>query len=226
MDPIKIIAYVAVAAVVALVALGGLAFYAGYTAGLGGPDTARQASLGDAGEDTVAQVRELNAQIAELKQALSSQAATSAAQDASAERISALSAELAEARREIDQSRSEAEALRERLAELEAAQAADAPGDVASAEAQTTTGDLSAVVLYDRFQLRRETSRDFNDVDLQFALQTVGSRSAGLSINGQRISMQTRDGKQIIHKGVTCELILIETNPSEQLAQFSIACKR
>ncbi len=227
MDPIKIVTYVAVAAVVALVALGGLGFYLGYTAGLGGPDTGTQASRSTPDPDALAQVRELNAQIAELKQALASQAEAPATDETSAAREEALSTELAQVRRELQESRNDAETLRARIAEMEAAQESATPGDVASAEPQATaTADLSAVVLYDRFQLKRETSRAFDEVDLQFALQTVGSRSAGLSINGQRISMQARDGKQIIHKGVTCELILIETDQTEQLAQFSIACKR
>jgi len=47
-----------------------------------------------------------------------------------------------------------------------------------------------------------------------------------LSVNGKRISMQVKDGKQIIHKGVTCELILLDTDQTVQRAQFSLACKR
>jgi len=82
------------------------------------------------------------------------------------------------------------------------------------------------VLLYDRFQLERDGARGFDKVDLRFGLRTVGSKSAGLSVNGKRISMRVKDGKQIIHQGVTCELILLNTEQKVQRAQFSLACKQ
>jgi len=83
----------------------------------------------------------------------------------------------------------------------------------------------NSILLYDRFQLEREAARGFDQVDLRFGLETVGSKMAGLSVNGKRITMRVKDGKQIIHKGVTCELILLDTDQTVQRAQFSLACK-
>ena len=85
---------------------------------------------------------------------------------------------------------------------------------------------MMPLCLYDRFQLERQANKGYDEVDLRFGLQTVGSKSAGLSVNGKRISMQVKDGKQIIHKGVSCELILLDTDQKVQRAQFSLACKR
>jgi uncharacterized caspase-like protein len=82
-----------------------------------------------------------------------------------------------------------------------------------------------SILLYDRFQLEQDAARGFEQVDLRFALQNVDSDAIALSVNGERISMQVKGGKQIIHKGVTCELILLDTNPTVQAAQLSLACK-
>jgi hypothetical protein len=137
-----------------------------------------------------------------------------------------MSDELDTAKRDLAAAREEAGELRARL---EAQPAADAAATAAADSGQRTAalqqGD-EAVLLYDRFQLERQANKGYDEVDLRFGLQTVGSKSAGLSVNGKRISMQVKDGKQIIHKGVTCELILLNTDQTVQQAQFSLACKR
>jgi len=89
-----------------------------------------------------------------------------------------------------------------------------------------TASTETRVLLYDRFRLEREASRNFDQVNLRFGLRTVGSKSAGLSVNGKRVSMRVKDGKQIIHQGVTCELILLDTDQKVQRADFSLACLR
>lgn len=232
MDPMKIITYVAITAVVALVALGGVAFYAGYTAGLGGPDDSARASVSGTGTgEALAEIKSLNREIAELKQALAERKDASGERaDALAEaraRLATMSDELDATKRELAEVREEAEALRARLdAQPEAeATAADAAASSGQRTAALEQGD-DAVMLYDRFQLERQASKGYDEVDLRFGLQTVGSKSAGLSVNGKRISMRVKDGKQIIHKGVTCELILLNTDQTVQQAQFSLACKR
>ncbi len=234
MDPMKIITYVAITAVVALVALGGIAFYAGYTAGLGGPDNGARASVvgSTRSSETLAEIKSLNREIAELKQSLAErkEPGSEALAEARAQ-MARISEELDAAKRELAEAREDAAALRARLDSVQqsADATADATADGAPAAEQRTAalqqGD-DAVVLYDRFQLEREASKGYDEVDLRFGLQTVGSRSAGLSVNGKRISMQVKDGKQIIHRGVTCELILLDTDQTVQQAQFSLACKR
>lgn len=233
MDPMKIITYIAITAVVALVGLGGLAFYFGYTAGLG-PEKASSASENSGGGNaTLAEIKSLNREISSLKEALAERRDTSQEkEDALAEsqaRLANMADELDAAKSELEAAREEASQLRARLdqqsGEVSAAATAPAQAGEQRTAAATATPDDS-VMLYDRFQLEREAARDFDDVDLRFGLQTVGSRSAGLSVNGKRISMQVKDGKQIIHKGVTCELILLDTDQTVQRAQFSLACKR
>jgi len=232
MDPMKVITYVAITAVVALVALGGVAFYAGYTAGLGGPDDSARASVSGTGTgEALAEIKSLNREITELKQALAERKDASGERaDALAEaraRLATMSDELDATKRELAEVREEAEALRAQLdAQPEAeATAADAAASSGQRTAALEQGD-DAVLLYDRFQLERRASKGYDEVDLRFGLQTVGSKSAGLSVNGKRISMRVKDGKQIIHKGVTCELILLNTDQTVQQAQFSLACKR
>jgi len=229
MDPMKIITYVAITAVVALVALGGVAFYAGYTAGLGGPDDSARASVAGAGSsEALSEIRSLNREIAELKQALAERkdAGSERADDLAQARaqLARMSDELDVAKRDLAAAREEAGELRARLEAQPAADATEA-ADSGQRTAALQQGD-EAVLLYDRFQLERQASKGYDEVDLRFGLQTVGSKSAGLSVNGKRISMQVKDGKQIIHKGVTCELILLDTDQTVQQAQFSLACKR
>lgn len=232
MDPMKIITYVAITAVVALVALGGVAFYAGYTAGLGGPQESAQASVDSTGSgEALAEIKSLNREIASLKKALAQRKdAGSERADALAEtraRLARMSDELDSTKRELAKAREKAAALRARL---EAQPAPEATAAAAATEDGQRTASLEqgddAVVLYDRFQLERQANKGYDEVDLRFGLQTVGSKSAGLSVNGKRISMQVKDGKQIIHKGVSCELILLDTDQKVQRAQFSLACKR
>lgn len=235
MDPMKIITYVAITAVLALVALGGVAFYAGYTAGLGGPDKpAAAADTSDATNGTLGEIKSLKREVAALKSALAERRDKSEDKsDALAQtraRVAKLSDELEAVKKELATAKKEAQGLRKRLAAASESSesdvgASDSPGERRTASAAAAASD-DAVVLYDRFQLEREGARGFDQVDLRFGLRTVGSKSAGLSVNGKRISMRVKDGKQIIHRGVTCELILLDTDQKVQRAQFSLACKR
>lgn len=227
MDPMRIITYVAITAVVALVALGGLAFYLGQSVADRSSATV-EASAG-AGE-ALAEIKGLNREIASLKQALAERRDDGAERaDALAEarvQLARMSGELDATKRDLEQAREEAAALRARLDAQPAADATAAgEDDAAQRTAALQQGD-DAVLLYDRFQLERQAAKGYEEVDLRFGLQTVGSKSAGLSVNGKRVSMQIKDGKQIIHKGVTCELILLDTDQTVQRAQFSLACKR
>jgi len=236
MDPMKIITYVAITAVVALVALGGVAFYAGYTAGLG-PERSATASESSGGESAaLAEIRGLNQRIASLKETLAQRDDTRGDKEEalaqSQAKLARMADELDAAKRELSDAREKIASLEDRLDETKAsapepaaASAATTGGERRTAAATPAKQDES-VLLYDRFQLERETARGFDEVDLRFGLQTVGSKSASLSINGQRISMRVRDGKQIIHKGVTCDLILEDTDQRVQRAQFSLSCKR
>jgi hypothetical protein len=234
MDPMKIITYIAVTAVVALVALGGVAYYVGYTAGLGPNQAGTSSEPSEASTAALEEIKGLNREIAELKDALSERRSTNEERaDALAEsqaRLAKMADELDAAKQELAAAREEVASLKEQLAAAQPGQAAAAPAEggeqrTAAAAAAPEPGDDS-VLLYDRFQLEREAARGFDQVDLRFGLETVGSKSAGLSVNGKRISMRVKDGKQIIHQGVTCELILLDTDQTVQRAQFSLACKR
>ncbi len=234
MDPMKIITYIAVTAVVALVALGGVAYYVGYTAGLGPNQAGTSSEPSEASTAALEEIKGLNREIAELKDALAERRSSSEERaDALAEsqaRLAKMADELDAAKQELAAAREEVASLKEQLAAAQPGQAAAAPAEggeqrTAAAAAAPEPGDDS-VLLYDRFQLEREAARGFDQVDLRFGLETVGSKSAGLSVNGKRISMRVKDGKQIIHQGVTCELILLDTDQTVQRAQFSLACKR
>jgi hypothetical protein len=234
MDPMKIITYIAVTAVVALVALGGVAYYVGYTAGLGPTQAGTSSEPSEASTAALEEIKGLNREIAELKDALAQRRSSNEERaDALAEsqaRLAKMSDELDAAKQELAAAREEVASLKQQLAAAQPGQAAAAPAEggeqrTAAAAAAPEPGDDS-VLLYDRFQLEREAARGFDQVDLRFGLETVGSKSAGLSVNGKRISMRVKDGKQIIHQGVTCELILLDTDQTVQRAQFSLACKR
>lgn len=237
MDPMKIITYVAVTAVLALVALGGVAFYAGYTAGLG-PDWRSSSEASESANVTLAEIKTLNKEVASLKEALAERKdrneenadalAESQAKLANmADELDSTKRQLAEAKAEVRKLRSQVTSAEQAASQAAQSGAADEGGEQRTASAAAAPSeDDESVLLYDRFQLEREASRGFDQVDLRFGLQTVGSKSAGLSVNGKRVSMQVQDGKQIVHKGVTCELILLDTERQVQRAQFSLACKR
>lgn len=235
MDPMKIITYVAVTAVLALVALGGVAFYAGYTAGLG-PDWRASSESSESADATLAEIKSLNKEVASLKDALAERENRNEENaDALAEsqaKLATMADELDTTKRQLAEAKAEVRELRSRLTSDEqmasrvSPSAAEDGGEQRTAAAAIPPEDDDSVLLYDRFQLEREASRGFDEVDLRFGLQTVGSKSAGLSVNGKRISMQVQDGKQIVHKGVTCELILLDTERQVQQAEFSLACKR
>ncbi len=233
MDPMRIVTYIAITAVVALVALGGVAFYAGYTAGLGPDRTATAAGAAEQSAATLAEIKSLNQEIASLKQALASRKnASEEKADALAQsqaRLAKMADELDATKMELAQAREQVATLRARLEAGEGGQTASAAsegGEQRTAAAAASGPGEEAVMLYDRFQLERQAVRGFDEVDLRFGLQTVGSKSAGLSVNGKRISMRVKDGKQIIHNNVTCELILLDTDQTVQRAQFSLACKQ
>lgn len=248
MDPIRVIAYVAVAAVVTLLILGGVAFYAGYSAGRG---VVAQFTGADVGGETSAaaqsEIERLNRTIAELRKQLSEKSAQTdesrqAEMKASAEKVAALSEELSQTKGVLSEQQEELTACRKKLAALETGAVAtgepepatpeDQPEETAAREPAEQPADDSThevdgkVLLYDRFDLRRQTTRKFDEVGLEFGLQTVASKSASVKINGQQVSMKTREGKRILHRGVTCELILLETDLGKQEARFSIACKK
>jgi len=234
MDPMKIITYIAITAVVALVALGGVAFYAGYTAGLGPAISGTAAEQTEPSSATLNEIKGLNREIAELKDALAERRSTNEERaDALAEsqaRLAKMSDELDATKQELVAAQEQVATLKRQLAAARESETAAAPeaaqgGEQRTAAAAPAPGDDS-VLLYDRFQLEREAARGFDQVDLRFGLETVGSKSAGLSVNGKRISMRVKDGKQIIHQGVTCELILLDTDQTVQRAQFSLACKQ
>ncbi len=234
MDPMKIITYVAITAVVALVALGGVAYYVGYTAGLGPNQTGTSSETPEVSTAALEEIKGLNREIAELKDALAQRRSSNEERaDALAEsqaRLATMADELDAAKQELASARDEIASLKQQLAAAQPGQAAAAPAEGGeqrtAAAAETPEPGDDSVLLYDRFQLEREAARGFDEVDLRFGLETVGSRSAGLSVNGKRISMRVQDGKQIIHKGVTCELILLDTDQTVQRAQFSLACKQ
>lgn len=250
MDPYKVITYIAVAAVVTLLILGGVGFYAGYSAGTSfvGDFKATDTETGEA-KAALAEIARLNQKIAELQKALSEkagQAEASREAEARAQESARLSQELSQTQAALTEQKAELLACRRKLAALEAgtvttheerpaaSQAeAEETATAPRSEAETgpkKTGDskesIGRVLFYDQFQLGRQGSKAFDEVDLEFGLQTVASKSASLKINGQQVNMTTQEGKRILHKGVTCELILLSTNLGAQEARFSIACRR
>jgi hypothetical protein len=233
MDPMKIITYVAITAVVALVALGGLGFYLGNTLGDRFSATAGSSAGSNA---AITEIQSLNRKIAELKDALAARKDTREEKaDALAEsqaRLAKMADELDVTKRELASSREKVVKLEKQLVAAQRAGMAEADPQGAEGGEQRTAAAASlapgddSVMLYDRFQLEREAARRFDQVDLRFGLETVGSKSAGLSVNGKRISMLVKGGKTIIHKGVSCELMLLDTDQRVQRAQFSLACKQ
>jgi hypothetical protein len=98
-------------------------------------------------------------------------------------------------------------------APAEAAPAAVAPGH-------------QTVVFYDNVMLKKDQEKQYDEIGVRLALQSVGPRQVKVAVNRQDFGLAFGERKVFRSQDVQCELNLMETNLNDAQARVSISCKR
>ena len=115
------------------------------------------------------------------------------------------------------------------LASLSCAGAGAAPQAPQQASAATTVAmshQPSTVVFYDNVMLKKDQEKQYDEIGVKLALQSVGPRQVKVAVNRQGVGLSFGERKVFRSQDVECELNLMETNLNEAQARVSISCKR
>ncbi len=115
------------------------------------------------------------------------------------------------------------------LASLSSAGYAQAPQPAAPAAttvAMSQAGHQPAVVFYDNVMLKKDQEKQYDEIGVKLALQSVGPRQVKVAVNRQGFGLSFGERKVFRSQDVECELNLMETNLNEAQARVSISCKR
>ncbi len=96
----------------------------------------------------------------------------------------------------------------------------------AVAVSQSAHREPSAVVFYDNVMLRKDQEKQYDEIGVRLALQSVGPRQVRLAVNRQGFGLSFGERKVFRSQDVECELNLMETNLNDSQARVSISCKR
>ena len=103
---------------------------------------------------------------------------------------------------------------------------------VAAAPAATTVAMSQAghqpatVVFYDNVMLKKDQEKQYDEIGVKLALQSIGPRQVKVAVNRQGVGLSFGERKVFRSQDVECELNLMETNLNEAQARVSISCKR
>jgi uncharacterized protein YicC (UPF0701 family) len=84
----------------------------------------------------------------------------------------------------------------------------------------------STVVFYDNVMLKKDQEKQYDEIGVKLALQSVGPRQVKVAVNRQGVGLAFGERKVFRSQDVECELNLMETNLNEAQARVSISCKR
>jgi hypothetical protein len=108
-----------------------------------------------------------------------------------------------------------------------------AQGQPASASASNTvsvsqTGhhEPSTVVFFDNVMLKKDQEKQYDEIGVRLALQSIGPRQVRVAVNRQGFGLSFGERKVFRSQDVECELNLMETNLNDAQARVSISCKR
>ena len=74
--------------------------------------------------------------------------------------------------------------------------------------------------------LKKDQEKQYDEIGVRLALQSVGPRQAGVAVNRQGFGLAFGERKVFRSQDVECELSLMETNLNTSQARVSISCKR
>lgn len=90
----------------------------------------------------------------------------------------------------------------------------------------STHREPSTVVFYDNVMLRKDQEKQYDEIGVRLALQSVGARQVKVAVNRQGFGLAFGERKVFRSQDVECELNLMETNLNDSQARVSISCKR
>jgi hypothetical protein len=94
------------------------------------------------------------------------------------------------------------------------------------AVSQGARQEPSAVVFYDNVMLKKDQEKQYDEIGVKLALQSIAPRQVRVAINRQGFGLAFGERKVFRSQDVECELNLMETNLNESQARVSISCKR
>lgn len=114
------------------------------------------------------------------------------------------------------------------LASLAGSGLAPQPAAPSSTVAMTPNGhhEPSTVVFYDNVMLKKDQEKQYDEIGVRLALQSVGPRQVKVAVNRQGFGLAFGERKVFRSQDVECELNLMETNLNDSQARVSISCKR
>ncbi len=83
-----------------------------------------------------------------------------------------------------------------------------------------------AVVFYDNVMLKKGQEKQYDEIGVKLALQSIAPRQIRVAINKQGFGLAFGERKVFRSQDVECELNLMETNLNDSQARVSISCKR
>jgi hypothetical protein len=102
-----------------------------------------------------------------------------------------------------------------------------APAPAATSVTMSPAGrQPSTVVFYDNVMLRKDQEKQYDEIGVKLALQSIGPRQVKVAVNRQGVGLAFGERKVFRSQDVECELNLMETNLNEAQARVSISCKR
>jgi DNA repair exonuclease SbcCD ATPase subunit len=102
---------------------------------------------------------------------------------------------------------------------------ATAAAPSAAAPAAVQPGQQT-VVFYDNVMLKKDQEKQYDEIGVRLALQSVGPRQVKVAVNRQDFGLAFGERKVFRSQDVQCELNLMETNLNDAQARVSISCKR
>jgi hypothetical protein len=108
----------------------------------------------------------------------------------------------------------------------QAAAPAATPTPAAITVSQEKKTEPAAVVFYDNVMLKKDQEKQYDEIGVRLALQSIGSRQVHVAVNRQPFGLSFGERKVFRSQDVECEINLMETNLKESQARISISCKR
>lgn len=114
------------------------------------------------------------------------------------------------------------------LASLAAAPRAAQPAAASTtvAVSQGARREPSTVVFYDNVMLKKDQEKQYDEIGVRLALQSLGPRQIKVAVNRQGFGLSFGERKVFRSQDVECEINLMETNLNEGQARISISCRR
>jgi hypothetical protein len=173
----------------------------------------------------VDQIKVLAASIESLKSRMSSDTGRSAGSDSS------VGAEVAQLRQLVAAASDQFGKCQAQLVSLAGSggtqvQLPSAPAANTVSVSQTAHREPSTVVFFDNVMLKKNQEKQYDEIGVRLALQSVGPRQVSVAVNRQGFGLAFGERKVFRSQDVECELNLMETNLNDAQARVSISCKR